>query len=295
MTLHAAWKIDRFGSSAARADVSPIGFFGAGAARRGLTGAAGARRPGYCTTCRSSTLPLRAARTLRRRRRRGIANRSRQILRAYEAPEGRDSHEYVPARARRPVKPADLLTPRRCRDARGHGVVTAAAPASARPIRPRLAADGRRSRCRRRRRRLRSPRSLAGSPSKPTSAISASVDRALAQAEAELGPVDVWVNNAGIQASRSCAHRDRAERKQPLDALRAASRRRVASHAAVHLDGTFYGTRGGVLHGSRERRDVNIASVCGIEGCTGFPHYPPRRPALGHAPWRASSPCRASA
>ena len=44
---------------------------------------------------------------------------------------------------------------------------------------------------------------------------------------------------------------------------------------AVHLDGTFFGTRaaarsmaqrgGGVI--------VNIASVCGLEGCTGFPHY----------------------
>ena len=44
---------------------------------------------------------------------------------------------------------------------------------------------------------------------------------------------------------------------------------------AVHLDGTFFGTRaaarsmaargGGVI--------VNIASVCGVEGCTGYPHY----------------------
>ena len=44
---------------------------------------------------------------------------------------------------------------------------------------------------------------------------------------------------------------------------------------AVHLDGTFFGTRaaarsmaqhgGGVI--------VNIASVCGIEGCAGYPHY----------------------
>jgi 3-oxoacyl-[acyl-carrier protein] reductase len=44
---------------------------------------------------------------------------------------------------------------------------------------------------------------------------------------------------------------------------------------AVHLDGTFFGTRAAatsmVSRGSGSI--VNLASVCGIEGCTGFPHY----------------------
>jgi len=44
---------------------------------------------------------------------------------------------------------------------------------------------------------------------------------------------------------------------------------------AVHLDGTFYGTRA-AARSMVERRSgviVNIASVCGIEGCAGYPHY----------------------
>jgi 3-oxoacyl-[acyl-carrier protein] reductase len=116
---------------------------------------------------------------------------------------------------------------------------------------------------------------------------SASVDQALAEAEDALGPVDIWVNNAGIaavaQAERitPLAEQQLAEAAEAgqittaLDALIRLPDDEWRTMLAVHLDGTFYGTRaaarsmaprgGGVI--------VNIASVCGVEGCTGFPHY----------------------
>ncbi len=116
---------------------------------------------------------------------------------------------------------------------------------------------------------------------------SASVDSALAEAEAALGPVDVWVNNAGIAAApqferiASRAEQQLAEAAADgrlttaLDALVRLPDEEWRTMLAVHLDGTFFGTRaaarsmaqrgGGVI--------VNIASVCGLEGCTGFPHY----------------------
>jgi 3-oxoacyl-[acyl-carrier protein] reductase len=91
---------------------------------------------------------------------------------------------------------------------------------------------------------------------------SASVDAALGQAEAELGPVDVWVNNAGIQASGEAGLMRLADEEW----------RRML---AVHLDGTFHGTRAAARSMAPRGAGsiVNIASVCGIEGCTGYPHY----------------------
>jgi 3-oxoacyl-[acyl-carrier protein] reductase len=114
---------------------------------------------------------------------------------------------------------------------------------------------------------------------------SASVDRALAEVEAALGPVDVWVNNAGVAAAaqaeriaplaeRQLTEAAEGEVRTALDALVRLPDDEWRTMLAVHLDGTFYGTRaaarsmagrGGVI--------VNIASVCGIEGCTGYPHY----------------------
>lgn len=115
---------------------------------------------------------------------------------------------------------------------------------------------------------------------------SAQVDAALAKVEAELGPVDIWVNNAGISGG---AHSDRVNPRAEAQLAQLAAGEEVTTALeatagmsdeewrrmlSVHLDGTFYGTRaaarsmadrGGVI--------VNMASICGIEGCTGHPHY----------------------
>ena len=116
---------------------------------------------------------------------------------------------------------------------------------------------------------------------------SASVDRALEQAESELGPVDVWVNNAGIQASAQAARiRPQAEAQHEeaaeggpiatgLDALVRLPDEEWRQMLAVHLDGTFFGTRAAArsMSARHDGAIVNITSVCGIEGCTGYPHY----------------------
>jgi 3-oxoacyl-[acyl-carrier protein] reductase len=105
---------------------------------------------------------------------------------------------------------------------------------------------------------------------------SESVQRALEQVEEQLGPVDVWVNNAGITAGAQAARiSERAERQEALDALVRLPDDEWRRMLAVHLDGTFYGTRAAAQSMAPRGSGaiVNIASVCGIEGCTGFPHY----------------------
>lgn len=116
---------------------------------------------------------------------------------------------------------------------------------------------------------------------------SAAVDAALETVETEFGPVDVWINNAGISGGE---HSDRvnprAERQlaemaagQPvttaLEAIQRMTDEEWKRMLAVHLDGTFYGTRAAARSMAARGTGtiVNVASICGIEGCTGHPHY----------------------
>jgi NAD(P)-dependent dehydrogenase (short-subunit alcohol dehydrogenase family) len=115
---------------------------------------------------------------------------------------------------------------------------------------------------------------------------SASVEAALTQVEAELGPLAIMVNNAGALAMSHVARinplieQQRAEQavgpiQTPLEALARLTDDEWRLVMSVHLDGTFYGTRAAVRRMAERRAGaiVNMASVCGIEGCTGHPHY----------------------
>ena len=96
---------------------------------------------------------------------------------------------------------------------------------------------------------------------------SASVDAAIAQVEAELGPVDILVNNAGaigmdhLRRVKPLVARQREEAlnggvKTPLDALVRLTDEEWRRMLAIHLDGTFYCTRAAVrsMAAARQRR-----------------------------------------
>jgi 3-oxoacyl-[acyl-carrier protein] reductase len=115
---------------------------------------------------------------------------------------------------------------------------------------------------------------------------SAAVDAAVARIEAELGPLDVFVNNAGASG---LAHLERVTPRldqqrleaaegqvtTALDALVRLTDEEWRRMLAIHLDGTFHGTRAAARVMAPRGRGaiVNMGSICGLEGCTGHPHY----------------------
>jgi len=115
---------------------------------------------------------------------------------------------------------------------------------------------------------------------------SGAVEAAIAEVEAALGPLDILVNNAGavggahLRRVTPLLEQQNAERaagrvETPLDALVRITDDEWRQLLAVHLDGTFHGTRAAARTMAPRGTGaiVNMASVCGIEGCTGHPHY----------------------
>lgn len=88
----------------------------------------------------------------------------------------------------------------------------------------------------------------------------ASVDRLVEHAVAELGGIDVMVNNAGIT-------RDRMMHRMELDAFRAV--------VDVHLTGTWLGTRAAarVMREAGSGSIVNLSSISGKIGNAGQTNY----------------------
>jgi 3-oxoacyl-[acyl-carrier protein] reductase len=112
------------------------------------------------------------------------------------------------------------------------------------------------------------------------------VDSAIDRVERELGPLDILVNNAGavaldhVQRVSPLLERQREEMAAgqidtPLDALVRITDDEWRLVLSVHLDGTFFCTRAAVRSMAARGSGVivNMASICGIEGCTGHPHY----------------------
>ena len=115
---------------------------------------------------------------------------------------------------------------------------------------------------------------------------SESVEDALTKVETDLGPLAIMVNNAGalamshVERVKPLIEKQQAEQaagpiQSPLEALVRLTDDEWRLVLSVHLDGTFYGTRAAVkrMASRREGAIVNMASICGIEGCTGHPHY----------------------
>jgi 3-oxoacyl-[acyl-carrier protein] reductase len=123
---------------------------------------------------------------------------------------------------------------------------------------------------------------------------SRAVDAAMAEVEAELGPVDIVVNNAGatgldhVRRVGPLLDRQRDElaaegrARTPLDALVRLTDDEWRALLAVHLDGTFFCSRAAARSMGPRGTGVivNMASICGLEGCTGHPHYSAAKAAI---------------
>ena len=71
--------------------------------------------------------------------------------------------------------------------------------------------------------------------------------------------------------------------RTPLDALIRLTDEEWRHVLSVHLDGTFYGTRAAarvMVPRAVTAPIVNMASICGIEGCSGHPHYSAAKAAI---------------
>jgi 3-oxoacyl-[acyl-carrier protein] reductase len=115
---------------------------------------------------------------------------------------------------------------------------------------------------------------------------SASVDETFGAIESALGPPDLLVNNAGaiilehVRRVTPLVARQREEAaadgvRTPLDALVRLTDDEWRRTFAVYMDGTFYCTRAAVRSMGPRGSGVivNMASICGLEGCSGHPHY----------------------
>lgn len=113
-------------------------------------------------------------------------------------------------------------------------------------------------------------------------ADSAAVDAAATRVEEAVGPIDAWVNNAGISdpgLARAVAAAGGARgvgpSAIPRECLVHVTDEMWGRMLRVHLDGTFHGTRAAArLMGPRGHGAiVNVASICGLVGCATAPHY----------------------
>jgi 3-oxoacyl-[acyl-carrier protein] reductase len=122
---------------------------------------------------------------------------------------------------------------------------------------------------------------------------SSAVDATFARIEEELGPVDILVNNAGaigmdhLRRVTPLLAKQRAEAADgavttPLDALVRMTDEEWRRMHAIHLDGTFYCARAATRVMAPRGRGVivNMSSICGLEGCTGHPHYSAAKAAI---------------
>jgi 3-oxoacyl-[acyl-carrier protein] reductase len=122
---------------------------------------------------------------------------------------------------------------------------------------------------------------------------SAAVDAVFERIVEELGGLDILINNAGATGAAHIARvAPRAEKQRaeaaagkivtPLDALVRITDEEWRRLFAIHVDGTFYCSRAAVRHMAPRDSGViiNMASVCGIEGCTGHPHYSAAKAAI---------------
>jgi 3-oxoacyl-[acyl-carrier protein] reductase len=106
-----------------------------------------------------------------------------------------------------------------------------------------------------------------------------------AVARSTRGALDVMVNNAGYADSDDETQSRLAQQMTELltagrvtTALEAASRlsdERWSRMIAVHLSGTFYGTRAALrlMQPRRAGRIINLASIAGLTGIASVPHY----------------------